>query len=34
MNAILQAVTTGCVGLQDSAGAGGKEPANNVFTVQ
>ncbi len=31
MNAILQAVATGCVGLQDSAGAGGKEPASRTF---
>lgn len=27
MNAILLTVATGCVGRQDSAGAGGKEPA-------
>lgn len=33
MNAILPAVATGCVGRQDSAGAGGKEPANNEFRV-
>jgi len=27
MNAIALAVVTGCVGWRDSAGAGGKEPA-------
>lgn len=33
MNAILQDVATVCVGLQDFAVAGGKEPANNVITI-